>query len=164
MATLHKFKLLATQCGVAGSPSRSPTTSSSPVFQIRRRKTLRMLLTRARSARRKPHSPPEEKDPIPKATTTTLQLLISNKLKDLFVSTSPPPPPPPPPLEDDGIRSDETSKSSTVRPGRTGSTGGSHRPLTAVFRYRLLRSRPWRPMLLSIPEYTTAATPTTPGD
>ncbi|KAK9115438.1 hypothetical protein Syun_022235 [Stephania yunnanensis] len=127
-----------------------------------------MLLTRAGSARRKPHPPPEaeeeEEDPIPKATTTPLQLLISNKLKDLFASTSPPPPPPPPPaLEDNGIRSDETSRSSTVRPGRTGSSGGSHsRPLTAMFRYRLLRSRPWRPMLLSIPEYTTP--PTTPPD
>ncbi|GFY84787.1 50S ribosomal protein-like protein [Actinidia rufa] len=54
MATLQKFKLLATQCAVAGSPTRSPTTS--PVIHLRRRKTLRMLLGRNRW-RRKTISP-----------------------------------------------------------------------------------------------------------
>jgi hypothetical protein len=50
MATLQKFNLLATQCGVAPSLMRSPRTS--PVVQLSRRKaTLRMLLSR-RSPRR----------------------------------------------------------------------------------------------------------------
>lgn len=45
MATLQKFKILATQCAVISSPTRSPTTS--PVIHLRRRKTLRMLLGRS---------------------------------------------------------------------------------------------------------------------
>ncbi|MFS7992335.1 hypothetical protein Hanom_Chr12g01081071 [Helianthus anomalus] len=38
-----KPSMLATQCAVAGSPNRSPSTS--PVLNLRRRKTLRMFLT-----------------------------------------------------------------------------------------------------------------------
>ncbi|KAG6779160.1 hypothetical protein POTOM_015531 [Populus tomentosa] len=68
MATLHKFKLLATQCAVTATPTQSPTTS--PVFHIRRRrKTLRMLLSknsdvRRRIPRREDESEVEE-DPLP---------------------------------------------------------------------------------------------------
>ncbi|KAL6191089.1 hypothetical protein ACLB2K_037481 [Fragaria x ananassa] len=49
MATLQKFKLLATQCAVvAGSPTRNPT--ASPVIHLCRRKTLRMFLNRPTAA------------------------------------------------------------------------------------------------------------------
>ncbi|KAI3430019.1 uncharacterized protein J3R85_008291, partial [Psidium guajava] len=87
------FKLLATQCSVVGSPSRSPTTS--PVVHLRRRKTLRMLLNRT-DRRRLPRregspkqdlgrrSPPENPD----------SFRARHKLRDLFVSSPPPPPPP----------------------------------------------------------------------
>ncbi|KAK9091766.1 hypothetical protein Sjap_024943 [Stephania japonica] len=165
MASVQKLKaLLGRQCVVAGSPSsssRSPTTS--PLFQIRRRKTLRMFLTRAGSARRKSDSPPTSSSSSsapPPDNPKTATLLLSNKLKDLFVSS------PPPPLEDNGtiIMDLEELSSSTVNapapaPARARTAPASHRPLTAVFRYRLLR-RPWRPMLLSIPEYAAAATET----
>ncbi|MFS7963999.1 hypothetical protein Hanom_Chr08g00744951 [Helianthus anomalus] len=38
MATLQKFKRFATQCTIAGSPTRSP--SISPVLNLRRQKTI----------------------------------------------------------------------------------------------------------------------------
>ncbi|KAL2538059.1 Uncharacterized protein Fot_19450 [Forsythia ovata] len=45
MDALQKFKLLATQCAVAGSPTRSPTTS--PIIHLyRRRSAVHMLLSR----------------------------------------------------------------------------------------------------------------------
>ncbi|XP_020224204.2 uncharacterized protein LOC109806241, partial [Cajanus cajan] len=75
---MHKFKFLATQCAVAGSPTRSPTTS--PVIHLRRRKTLRMFL-----ARRRFHPPPKEPPPIPHSESR-----VRHKLKDLFVSSPPP--------------------------------------------------------------------------
>uniref|UniRef100_M1CHY2 DUF7806 domain-containing protein n=1 Tax=Solanum tuberosum TaxID=4113 RepID=M1CHY2_SOLTU len=94
MATLQKFKLLATQCAVAGSPTRSPTTS--PVIHLRRRKTLRMLLSRSiggggsgrRLPRREVCSPDRfvgERD----STEKGKELVVSHKLKDLFVSSPP---------------------------------------------------------------------------
>ncbi|KAJ6867285.1 hypothetical protein NC652_038491 [Populus alba x Populus x berolinensis] len=85
MATLQKFKLLATQCAVTATPTQSPTTS--PVFHIRRRrKTLRMLLSkksdaRWRAPRREDQSEVEE-DPLPEKG-------VRRKLKDLFVASPP---------------------------------------------------------------------------
>ncbi|KAM1402224.1 hypothetical protein ACFX2I_010999 [Malus domestica] len=76
MGTLQKFKLLATQCGVAQSPTRSPRTS--PLIRFRRRKpTLLMLLTRSSSRRREPPVPMPLSEKIPPQR---------NSLKDLFVT------------------------------------------------------------------------------
>ncbi|XP_050119035.1 uncharacterized protein LOC126596480 [Malus sylvestris] len=76
MGTLQKFKLLATQYGVAQSPTRSPGTS--PFIRFRRRKpTLLMLLTRSSSRRRDPPVP------MPQSEKTPPQW---NSLKDLFVT------------------------------------------------------------------------------
>ncbi|CAH2048978.1 unnamed protein product [Thlaspi arvense] len=154
MATLQKFKLLATQCAVAGSPSRSPTTS--PVIHLRRRKTLRMLLSRAGSGggagRRLPR---REESPDRRRNSNSPEknkvLAVSHKLKDLFVSS--------PPIEE---RATEKVRESDERlfPGSSVAIadvevrrGGqrSVRPLSATLRQRLLR-RAWRPVLVTIPE------------
>ncbi|KAF9591594.1 hypothetical protein IFM89_004823 [Coptis chinensis] len=93
MATLQKFKLLATQCAIATSPTRiSPTTS--PVFQLRpRRKTLRMLLSRSGTTRRINRHQEEEVNVVDDddSLEEEKKSLISNKLKDLFLSSSSPP-------------------------------------------------------------------------
>ncbi|MCD7452982.1 hypothetical protein HAX54_019041 [Datura stramonium] len=154
MATLQKFKLLATQCAVAGSPTRSPTTS--PVIHLRRRKTLRMLLSRGGSGRRltrrevcSPDRLVGDRDLPEKGK----EIVVSHKLKDLFVSS-------PPPFE----RSLSENTRQGLSPATSGAGGGfsagsavrrigarSLRPLSATFRQRLLR-RAWRPVLVSIPE------------
>ncbi|GLT55624.1 hypothetical protein SLA2020_287290 [Shorea laevis] len=104
MATLQKFqkfKLLATQCTIAGSPRRSP--SASPVIHICRRKTLHMLLNRSSGSERHRFSHCDDREKVvdrsPEKTTTTE---TSNKkggskregkgrrkLKELFVSSPP---------------------------------------------------------------------------
>lgn len=149
MATMQKFKLLATQCAVAGSPTRSPTTS--PVIHLRRRKTLRMLLGRggggAAGGRTLSPRSPDRRESIDEECSPKKgkKLSVSHKLKDLFVSS-------PPSL---GERASEN-----VRDGLLQSAGGgglrrggsrSLRPLSATFRQRLLR-RAWRPVLVAIPE------------
>lgn len=89
---------------------------------------------------------------------------VRRKLKDLFVSS--------PPLEDrvSDKRYEEQEheeqeevgllpETGSVGGGNSGGTGftarrvgsGSLRPITATFRYRLLR-RAWRPVLVTIPE------------
>lgn len=164
MATLQKFKLLATQCAVAGSPTRSP--SASPVIHLRRRKTLRMLLSRPDRRRLPPRGTPSEiseidDDDVP--PTKTNEARVRRKLKDLFVSS------PSPPLEDrisdkrSGQEEQRVLLSSSVGIGVGGGFGsngglslrrgevGSLRRVTATFRYRLLR-RAWRPILVTIPE------------
>ncbi|KAI4352198.1 hypothetical protein L6164_006472 [Bauhinia variegata] len=149
MATLHKFKLLATQCAVAGSQTQSPT--ASPVFHLRRRKTLRMFLNRPE--RRRFHRRDESDDIAVEDPPETdhKEARVRRKLKDLFVSS---------PLEDEKVeRQEQEGLSPTVAsPGRfrAGSTfrrGGSAalRPVSSVFRYRFLR-RAWRPVLVTIPE------------
>ncbi|PIA33383.1 hypothetical protein AQUCO_04100069v1 [Aquilegia coerulea] len=140
---LAKFKFLATQCAVAGSPTRSPTTS--PVFQLRRRKTLRMFLTR---------SDQKVEEEVDSSSSSEKNSLISKKLKDLFVSS--------PPLNDEkrSSRDDDYDDSSSsrqvllierVRRSINRRSGSGNRHLSAAFRYRLLR-RPWRPVLFTIPE------------
>ncbi|KAF2317798.1 hypothetical protein GH714_041112 [Hevea brasiliensis] len=90
MATLQKFKLFATQCGVAQSPTRSPRTS--PVVHLRRKKTtLRMLLSRSSGSSRL--SPPQNEPPPIHRQPRILAPLPEKKrdtLKDLFVSSPPP--------------------------------------------------------------------------
>lgn len=162
MTTLQKFKLLATQCAVVGSPSRSPTTS--PVVHLRRRRTLRMLLNRA-DRRRFPRreGSPEQDAGRQSPPENPARFRARHKLRDLFVSSSPPPPPPLPPV--DGAARPERRLEARERllaeagtgtdvggvGARRGGVGGSIRPLSAAFRYRLLR-RPWRPVLVAIPE------------
>nr|GEW89361.1 hypothetical protein [Tanacetum cinerariifolium] len=94
MATLQKFKMLATQCAVtaaSNSPTRSPSTS--PIIHLRRRKTLKMLLTRRLPDfldRRGTDSSSEEDDKD--------DAVSRRKLKDLFVSPS---------VDDDDVGGDE---------------------------------------------------------
>lgn len=167
MASLQKFKLLATQCAVSGSPTRSPT--ASPVYHLRRRKTLRMLLSRSSTAigRRLTRHDEElqEDEEIGGNSSTERKKKKSNKelglsrhkLKDLFVSS--------PPLEETAngkvseMREDEDDEVLLPATGSVRSRGspwrrggvGSLRPLSAAFRNRLLR-RAWRPVLVTIPE------------
>ncbi|KAL2457632.1 50S ribosomal protein-related [Forsythia ovata] len=152
MATLQKFKLLATQCAVSGSPTRSPTTS--PVIHLRRRKTLRMLLSRngggGGEGRRLPPRPGDDSsdgrrsndgdDSQEKGKDT----VVSHKLRDLFVSS-------PPPFEE--RTSGNSREGISPAAGMDGRRGGTRplRPLSATFRQRLLR-RAWRPVLGAIPE------------
>ncbi|KAG2715020.1 hypothetical protein I3843_03G059800 [Carya illinoinensis] len=181
MATLQKFKLLATQCAVvAGSPTQSP--SASPVIHLRRRKTLRMLLNRTdrrgrfsrqedspelRNRGSDPNRAPDNKKKQKKEKNEEVR--IRHKLKDLFVSS--------PPLEDrvsdKRFQNEEEEEEEEQQQHQqlvgslpeNGSVGGgslahrrvrsggagSFRPITATFRYRLLR-RAWRPVLVTIPE------------
>ncbi|KAG7586291.1 hypothetical protein ISN45_Aa02g016050 [Arabidopsis thaliana x Arabidopsis arenosa] len=80
MATLQRFKFLGTQCGVAAqSPTRSPSPRTSPLVQLRRKKTtLKMLLSLASPSRREQQQliQHHHKD------------VAGRKLKDLFVSSS----------------------------------------------------------------------------
>ncbi|KAJ6396394.1 hypothetical protein OIU77_021430 [Salix suchowensis] len=144
MATLHKFKLLATQCAVTATPTQSPTTS--PVFHIRRRrKTLRMLLSknpdvRRGIPRREEDQSEVEEDPLPEKR-------VRRKLKDLFVSS--------PPFEEKercgGGEEVGLFSGGAAAVRRSGVGGGALRPVAASLRYRLLR-RAWRPVLVTIPE------------
>ncbi|KAK4346778.1 hypothetical protein RND71_033117 [Anisodus tanguticus] len=157
MATLQKFKLLAIQCAVAGSPTRSPTTS--PVIHLRRRKTLRMLLSRGGGSGTGRRLPRREVCSLDRlvgdrdSPDKGKELVVSHKLKDLFVSS-------PPSFE----RSISENTRQGFSPATSGAGGGfsagsavrkmgirSLRPLSVTFRQRLLR-RAWRPVLVSIPE------------
>lgn len=133
MATLQKFKLLATQCAVATSPTRSP--NASPVFQLRRRKTLRRLLSRSSSRRAEPPQP--DRPQIAPDPPAEKKQLLSHTLKDLFVSS--------PPSHDDS----SGCADSADRVPRVGAVAG--RGVSRAFRYRMLR-RVWRPVLVAIPE------------
>ncbi|XP_057784246.1 uncharacterized protein LOC131001687 [Salvia miltiorrhiza] len=152
MATLQKFKLLATQCAVAASPTRSP--SASPVIHLRRRKTLRMLLSRVGGGggggRRLPprccdaSSGQMGSSDKRSAPEKGKESLVRNKLKDLFVSS-------PPPLAEavsENVRELLLPSGGELRRG----SGRSLRPLSATFRQRLLLRRAWRPVLVGIPE------------
>ncbi|KAF2313809.1 hypothetical protein GH714_013559 [Hevea brasiliensis] len=151
-----KFKLLATQCAVAGSPTQSPTTS--PVVHLRRRKTLRMLLSRSADHHRR--RIPRRNDQSELQNGPPEKKRVRRKLKDLFVSS--------PPFEDkEKDNPDDSDDAVEVLPvaGSASGTGGggagglaarrggggSLRPVSGTFRYRLLR-RAWRPVLVTIPE------------
>ncbi|GER48060.1 50S ribosomal protein-related [Striga asiatica] len=143
MATLQKFKLLATQCAVAGSPTRSP--ASSPVIHLRRRKTLRMLLGRAGGGGGR-RLPPDRRRSLDRERSQEKdsELSISNKLRDLFVSS--------PPALGEGV-SENGRECLLPSGGDDVRRGGGRllRPISATFRQRLLR-RAWRPVLVGIPE------------
>ncbi|XP_057961690.1 uncharacterized protein LOC131153420 [Malania oleifera] len=152
MATLQKFKLFATQCAVPSSPSRSPAAATtSPVVQLRRRKSLRMLLSCSSAGLR--HISPDRRPAIvahpPPLTPTRPERdghMLRHTLKDLFVSS--------PPFEDDyanpkvkfgGGAEVFDSAGPRLRPG-------SPRPGFVGLRHRLIR-KTWRPVLVTIPEY-----------
>uniref|UniRef100_A0A1J3FDD6 Uncharacterized protein n=1 Tax=Noccaea caerulescens TaxID=107243 RepID=A0A1J3FDD6_NOCCA len=168
MSSLQKFKLLATQCStVAESPTRSP------VIHLRRRKTLRLLLTRSSDRWRLPyhhHDSPEIQNNADEATGSDGARSVSvkknkirsrSKLRELFVSS--------PPVEENqrrgvGDAEKEMGRAISVHGVKTnGGIGeeltarrvgfhGSIRPmLSGTFRCRLLR-RAWRPVLVTIPE------------
>ncbi|XVE75225.1 hypothetical protein DITRI_Ditri12bG0078500 [Diplodiscus trichospermus] len=159
MATLQKFKLLATQCGVTQSPTRSPRTS--PVVNFRRPKTtLRMLLTRTSSRRsstcREMSYPQSLIGNIPEKKKDEKDL-SGRTLKDLFVSS--------PWLEEE--KDDDQGKVDNEKCGGksedvlaakfSGVNGirgepGSPRAGWIGFRHRMLLRRAWRPMLGTIPE------------
>lgn len=162
MATLQKFKILATQCGVAQSPTRSPRTS--PMVQFPRKKTtLRMLLTRSSSSRCREITLPTPKEIVvddqKQRDGRDLIVQSRNKLKDLFVSS----------FDEeeelqhkvsgndsDKIR-DKTEvlcamKKLHVNAAGVGDEPGLSRPVWVGFRHRFLLRKAWRPMLLTIPE------------
>ncbi|KAL3637794.1 hypothetical protein CASFOL_018242 [Castilleja foliolosa] len=151
MSTLQKFKFLASQCAVAASPTRSPTTS--PVVHLRRRKTLRMLLSRGGSGGGRmlpPHCDrmsPDRRGNRPGGNRSPdkrkeLSSSVSQKLRDLFVSS--------PPAVLENVREGLLPSIGSGGGGRRGGNR-SMRPLTATIRQRLLR-RAWRPVLVGIPE------------
>ncbi|KAI3794192.1 hypothetical protein L1987_36821 [Smallanthus sonchifolius] len=152
MATLQKFKMLATQCAVAGSPTRSPSTS--PVIHLRRRKTLRMLLTGGGGGDGNRRSPSDEfvdrRGSDADSSEDEKDNGARRKLKDLFVSALASSPP----LDEIGRDGGEEANRWSgfdcdliVRRG--GARGLRHFPGT--LRQRLLR-RAWRPVLVAIPE------------
>ncbi|KMT18576.1 hypothetical protein BVRB_2g027090 [Beta vulgaris subsp. vulgaris] len=167
MATLQKFKLLASQCAVIGSPTRSPTTS--PVIHIRRRKTLRMLLGGGggrnggvfnrrfiQPSHRRVESPDHRKitDQKSPAIKENNNLGVRLKLKDLFVTSSASPPPQSKVLEgeEDEQRLLPSTGSSGVGAAARRVVSGGVRPFSATLRQRLLMRRAWRPVLVAIPE------------
>ncbi|WRX13297.1 hypothetical protein QQP08_005784 [Theobroma cacao] len=159
MATLQKFKLFATQCGVTQSPTRSPRTS--PLVNFRRPKTtLRMLLTRTSSRKsstcREMSYPPSFVGNLPEKKKGDKDL-SGRTLKDLFVSS--------PTLEeeeddDEGkvVKEKYGGKSEVVLASKLsglnalGGEPGSPRAGWIGFRHRMLLRRGWRPMLVTIPE------------
>ncbi|KAL2522183.1 50S ribosomal protein-related [Forsythia ovata] len=141
MATLQKFELLATECAVSRSPTRSPTTS--PLIHLRRRKTLLMLFSQG-DGRKLPEKHDDwssdqrgDRNPGRSPEKRKMQLVSHNKLKDLFASS--------PPAFDERV-------SENVRQGSLPPAGGVVRRGGARSRRRGLRRRAWRPVLVTIPE------------
>lgn len=136
MATLQKFKLLATQCAVSQSPTLSPT--ASPVVHRRRRKKLRRFLAGAGGRRRLNGC---DESAVNSAEKGKESMGVKYKLKDLFVSS--------PPLEEMAETGRLLPVTNTAGWRRVGLR--SMRPLSSL-RGRLLRRSVWRPVLVTIPE------------
>ncbi|KAG7589153.1 hypothetical protein ISN44_As07g014640 [Arabidopsis suecica] len=157
--SLQKFKLLATHCStVAESPTRSP------VIHLRRRKTLRLLLTRSSDRWRLPEI--QNNVDESKKSGKRDKIRSRRKLRELFVSS--------PPFEesgggggDKGVKMEvEVEMERDVAVNGVNNNGGfgeeitarrvgfngSVRPMSSLtLRCRLLR-RSWRPVLVTIPE------------
>jgi len=160
LSRLHKFKLFAAhrslEASTAGSPTMSPT--KSPVFNLRRRKTLRMLFDKSSDSRRRNLRQILEESPESDGNSGNKKRgnhrATRRKLRELLVTS---PSPPYKGREDiDGI-GEERSEISPLNV----TSNGDGRELTArrfgssgsvqSFRLRILR-KPWRPVLVSIPE------------
>lgn len=158
--SLQKFKLLATHCStVAESPTRSP------VIHLRRRKTLRLLLTRSSDRWRLPEiqNNDDESTKSDGSRKRDDKIRSRRKLRELFVSS--------PPFEESGGGGDvgkeikmKIERELSVNGVNTNGSFGeeltarrmgfnrSVRPMSsATLRCRLLR-RAWRPVLVTIPE------------
>ncbi|MED6114430.1 hypothetical protein PIB30_080141 [Stylosanthes scabra] len=147
MAAIHKFKLFASHCGVAKSPTQSPR--ASPLVQLRRPKTtLRTLLSLSLSRSPRPQEAPLLQEHVALEKQSKDLMMRRHSLKDLFVSS--------PPREE----ADRPSASVTAAAFGVGSMGpwrdgpGSSSSVWRGFRCRSLLKRKanWRPLLLTIPE------------
>ncbi|XP_019439041.1 PREDICTED: uncharacterized protein LOC109344740 [Lupinus angustifolius] len=143
MATLQKFKLFATLCGIAQSPTQSPRTS--PLVNLRRPKTtLQTLLCLNRSHRRRDSPLLQEHSSEKKRR---------NSLKELFVSS-------PPKEGEEKVQAAAATMLGSVAIGNMGLIGpgstdgyGPRNPGWMGFRCRsLLKRKAWRPLLLTIHE------------
>lgn len=148
MAALQKFKLLATQCGVAPSPTRSPTTSPLVHLTSPHKTTLRMLLSRGAGRRRNSIDmllPCEKKKDRDSAR---------HKLKDLFGLSSS--------LSDEDNLESESKADPPAKgnydfslegmKGVGGDDLSSPRRGFVGFRYKALLKKSWKPPLETIPE------------
>ncbi|CAK7326626.1 unnamed protein product [Dovyalis caffra] len=154
MATLQKFKLLATQCGVAQSPTRSPRTSPLVHLPQRRKTTLRMLLGRRSPRQQEPQLPPIH----PQRIVAPLPERKRDTLKDLFISSAM--------SFDDELEEGKRRKEGEdviggfggkcevyrMKVNGLGYGPGSPRPGWIGFRHRSILRKAWRPMLAAIPE------------
>ncbi|KAJ0971538.1 hypothetical protein J5N97_019497 [Dioscorea zingiberensis] len=148
MATIQLFKLLGIQCTtVSQSPSRSPIAkrgagaSGSPSIHLRRRVTLKKLLSRSPSRRFVPRGKPSVVKP---AEPEERKGLLSHTLRDLLVSS--------PPSEDGGLEGDRAGGGFRFGSGLGARRGtGVSRFRSPSLRQRLMR-RAWRPVLVAIPE------------
>ncbi|PKI31541.1 uncharacterized protein LOC116210281 [Punica granatum] len=147
MATLQKFKMFATQCGVAQSPTRSPRTSPLVHMGRPQKTTLRMLLGRRRRGS-------DERQflvgPVPCLEKKKERSPAGgHKLKDLFGSH---------PNEEEGEeelggKCKERNEGFPLAIGIGGAAGGDMPRRGFVgMRYRALLKRGWRPVLETIPE------------
>ncbi|KAF7827772.1 uncharacterized protein G2W53_018936 [Senna tora] len=155
MATLQKFKLLASRCGAAPtqSPTRSPRTS--PMVQLRRRKTtLRMLLSSRSPRRRDPpiqlkHLLNSSQKKTKKKKKKGEDFTERHSLKELFVSSPP---------EEESKKEIPMREMDSVRNVALGGSviwsnePGSPKPVWRVFRFRSLLKKSRRPALESISE------------
>ncbi|EOA21711.1 hypothetical protein CARUB_v10002148mg [Capsella rubella] len=158
LSRLHKFKLFAAhrslEASAAGNPTMSPT--KSPVFDLRRRKTLRMLFEKSSEGRRRNLRQILEDSPESDGNSGKNKRgnrRARRKLKELLVTS------PSPPLN--GGEEIERGGGGEERRENMSPVGGEGRELTGrrlgssgsvqSFRFRILR-KPWRPVLLTIPE------------
>lgn len=161
-SSLHKFKFFAAhrslEASAAGNPAMSPT--KSPVFNLRRRKTLRMLFEKSSDNRRRNLRQILEDSPESDVNSGKKKRgnhRARRKLKELMVTS---PSPPFKGREESDGSGEEGSEISSVTAGSI-TPNGDGRELTArrfgssgsvqSFRLRILR-KAWRPVLVSIPE------------
>ncbi|XP_010453776.1 PREDICTED: uncharacterized protein LOC104735644 [Camelina sativa] len=163
LSRLHKFKLFAAHrsldaSSAAGNPAMSPT--KSPVFNLRRRKTLRMLFERSSDSRRRNlrqilEDSPESDGNYGKNKRGNHRA-ARGKLRELLVTS----PSPPFNGREEICRGGGEERSENLSPVtvRSVAYNGDGRELTGrrlgsvqSFRLRILR-KPWRPVLVSIPE------------
>ncbi|ESQ41606.1 hypothetical protein EUTSA_v10015766mg [Eutrema salsugineum] len=163
LSGLHnKFKLFAANRSLDKSAACKPSTSptKSPVFNLRRRKTLRMLFEKSSDCRRRNLRQILEESPESDCNSGKKKRVNNRarrKLKELLVTS------PSPPFKGREEIDDSGEVRSRISPLNVGSvtSNGDGRGLTArrfgssgsvqSFRFRILR-KPWRPVLLSIPE------------